>query len=645
MAQITFKISESPDVVIHANKGDRLLDIARDANVAIDAPCSGNATCGKCKVKLISGAIDSPKTHHITDEEYDAGWRLACVSKVADEDLVIEVPDIASAYKSRMKVADLSSPEEIAIFEKIKSDIETSGISLTNDMSITELTMSAPSLDDTMPDNERITWALQEAVGAEKVILPFSVIKKLPDVLRQDNFQVKAVYKMSGSRCFVYDIYPAGEEARVIGLAIDIGTTTVSSVLIDMQTGEILAKGSAGNGQIRFGADVINRIVEQTKAGGVKRLQKAIIDDTLNPMIANMCKSIGIKSSQIYRMSLASNSTMNHLFMGVNADPLRMEPYIPTFFHLKNIYAKDLNLIINPNSDIIFAPNIGSYVGGDITAGTLASGIWNSEEFSVFIDLGTNGEIVFGNSDFLMSCACSAGPAFEGGDISCGMRATDGAIEAVKIDKETMEPELSIIGDEGQKPIGLCGSGIIDIIAELFRCGIVNAKGQLVREGRRVKVDEDGMKSYVIAFKEDTGSVKDVEITEVDIDSFIRAKGAIYSGIITLVESLGFDMSIVDNVYVAGGIGSGINMKNAVRIGMLPDIPLEKYKYIGNSSLAGAYAMLLSNEAEDKVTELASSMTYLELSTHPGYMDSFVAACFIPHTDAFLFPSVQNMED
>ena len=645
MAQITFKISESPDVVIHANKGDRLLDIARDANVAIDAPCSGNATCGKCKVKLVSGAVDSPKTQHITEEEYAAGWRLACVSKVLDEDLVIEVPDIASAYKSRMKVADLSSPEEVAIFEKIKSDIEGSGIALTNDMAMVELTMSAPSLDDTMPDNERLTWAIEAAVGAEKVILPFTVIKKLPDVIRKDDFKVKAVYKMSGSRCFVYDIYPADENPGIVGLAIDIGTTTVSSVLIDMQTGEILAKGSAGNGQIRYGADVINRIVEQTKPGGVKKLQKAIIDDTLNPMIANMCRSIGIKPGQIYRMSLASNSTMNHLFMGVNADPLRMEPYIPTFFHMKNIYGKDLNLIINPNADIIFAPNIGSYVGGDITAGTLASGIWNSEEFSVFIDLGTNGEIVFGNSDFLMSCACSAGPAFEGGDISCGMRATDGAIEAVTIDKETMEPNLTIIGDEGQKPIGLCGSGIIDIIAELFRCGIVNAKGQLVREGRRVKVDEDGMKSYVIAFKEDTGAVKDVEITEVDIDSFIRAKGAIYSGIITLVESLGFDMSIVDNVYVAGGIGSGINMKNAVRIGMLPDIPLEKYHYIGNSSLAGSYAMLLSNEAEDKVTELASSMTYLELSTHPGYMDSFVAACFIPHTDANLFPSVKNMED
>ena len=644
MAQITFKISESPDVVIHANKGERLLDIARDANVAIDAPCSGNATCGKCKVKLISGDLESPKTQHISDEEYAAGWRLACVSKVQNEDLVIEVPDIASAYKSRMKVADLSSPEEIAIFEKIKADIEGSGIALENDMELVEVTMAEPTLDDTMPDNERLTWALEEAVGVEKVILPFSVIKKLPDILRKDHFQVKAVIKKIKRTAYVYDIYPADENARIVGLAIDIGTTTVSAVLIDMKSGEILAKGSAGNGQIRYGADVINRIVEQTKPGGVKKLQKAIIDDTLNPMIANMCKSIGIKTNQIYRMSLASNSTMNHLFMGVNADPLRMEPYIPAFFHLKNIYAKDLNLIINPNAEILFAPNIGSYVGGDITAGTLASGIWNSEEFSVFIDLGTNGEIVFGNSDFLMSCACSAGPAFEGGDISCGMRATDGAIEAVTIDKETMEPNLSIIGEEGQAPVGLCGSGIIDIIAELFRCGIINAKGQLVREGKRVKVDEDGMKSYVIAFKEDTGSVKDVEITEVDIDSFIRAKGAIYSGIITLVESLGFDMSVVDNVYVAGGIGSGINMQNAVRIGMLPDIPLEKYRYIGNSSLAGSYAMLLSTPAEEKVTELASNMTYLELSTHPGYMDSFVAACFIPHTDASLFPSVQNME-
>jgi uncharacterized 2Fe-2S/4Fe-4S cluster protein (DUF4445 family) len=638
MFKITFKFETSEDIVAHAIEGDKLLDIARRMNVAIDAPCSGNVSCGKCKVKLLSGELDSKKTHHITDEEYAAGWRLACASKIVG-DVEIGVPDIASAYKSRMKVADLSSPEEIAIFEKIKSDIVDAGISLTNDMDMIEVTMDAPTLDDTMPDNERLTWAIQAQAGVDKVTLPYFVIRKLPDVLRASKFNVKVIFKKTAHGAYVYDVVDASEDVKVVGMAVDIGTTTVSGVLVDLKTGEILAKGSSGNGQIRFGADVINRIVEQTKEGGIERLQNAIIDETINPMIHNMCKVAGIQSERIYRMCVSSNSTMNHLFAGVNADPLRMEPYIPTFFKLNNITANELKVEVNPNATIIFAPNIGSYVGGDITAGTLASLIWNSEEFSVFIDLGTNGEIVFGNSDFLMSCACSAGPAFEGGDISCGMRATDGAIEALTIDEETMEPTLSIIGEEGQVAVGLCGSGIIDTIAELFRCGIINAKGKIVREGKRVKVDAYGIKSYILAFKEDTGSVKDVEITEVDVDSFIRAKGAIFSGINTLVESLGFDMSIVDNVYVAGGIGSGINMGNAVRIGMLPDIPLEKYKYIGNSSLAGSYAMILSKEAEAKVSELASSMTYLELSTHPGYMDAFVAACFIPHTDASLFPS------
>lgn len=239
-----------------------------------------------------------------------------------------------------------------------------------------------------------------------------------------------------------------------------------------------------------------------------------------------------------------------------------------------------------------------------------------------------------------MSCACSAGPAFEGGDISCGMRATDGAIEACTIDKETMEPTYSIIGEEGQKPVGLCGSGIIDVISELFRTGIINPKGKFVREGKRVRHDHFGMGSYVLAFEEEAGSVKDVEINEVDIDNFIRAKGAIFSAVRTMLASLDFDVSMIDDVYVAGGIGSGINMKNAVHIGMFPDIPLEKFHYIGNSSLSGAYTMLLSRDAERKCYELASNMTYLELSTVPSYMDEFVACCFIPHTDRTLFPSV-----
>ena len=238
----------------------------------------------------------------------------------------------------------------------------------------------------------------------------------------------------------------------------------------------------------------------------------------------------------------------------------------------------------------------------------------------------------------MMTCACSAGPAFEGGDISCGMRATDGAVEACTIDKETMEPTLTVVG--GGAPAGICGSGIIDVIAELFRCGIINGKGKFIREGERVLHDEHGMGSFVLAWQKDTGGVKDITINEVDIDNFIRAKGAIFSATQTMLQSLGFDASVIERVYVAGGIGSGINMKNAVTIGMFPDIPLENFHYIGNSSQAGAYAMLLSSQAREKVFELGRSMTYLELSNEPGYMDEFVAACFLPHTDSSLFPSV-----
>ena len=641
MFKVTFSFEDGSMVETFANAGDNLLEVVRSAKVAIDAPCSGNGACGKCRVQLKSGELESKKTLHISDEEYQAGWRLSCCSKIS-ADVNVLVPDIASAYKSRMKVADLSSKEEIAIFENAKSDIQLAGIELKNSLEVVDVLMDVPSLDDTMPDNERLTRALRKYLNINRVRIPYVVLKKLPDVLRENNFAVKCVIRATSDDMYVYDIFGKDEDVIIGGLAIDIGTTTVSAVLINMENGEILAKSSAGNGQIRFGADVINRIVESQKPGGQKKLQDAVIKETINPMIHEMCKSAKFPKDHIYRMCVASNTTMNHLFAGINADPLRTEPYIPAFFKTNSLFASDVGVDINKDAHIIMAPNIGSYVGGDITAGTLVSQIWNRPEFSLFIDLGTNGELVFGNSDFMMSCACSAGPAFEGGDISCGMRATDGAIEACTIDKETMEPTYKIVGDPGTKPVGLCGSGIIDVISELYICGIINPKGKFIREGKRIKHDKYGMGSYILAFEEEAGSVKDVEITEVDIDNFIRAKGAIFSAIRTMLTSLDFDVSMIDDVYVAGGIGSGINMQNAVNIGMFPDIPIEKFHYIGNSSLTGAYLMLLSTPAEKKTYELAANMTYMELSTVPIYMDEFVGACFIPHTDTSMFPTVME---
>ena len=638
MVSVTFMVNGS-EVVLHATEGDNLLEAARRANVAIDAPCSGNGACGKCKVKLISGELESPKTRHISDEEYAEGWRLSCVSKLVS-DVVVEVPDIASAYRSRMRVADISSEKELAIFNSTKAEIEESGIEFKTNLSAVTVTMDEPTADDTMPDNERLVWKLTEVTGVEKIVVTFPALKKLARVMRESNFTVRCVIETEADRINVLDVLPGDSATPVAGVVVDLGTTSVAAILVNMEDGSILAKASTGNGQIRYGADVINRIIESGRDGGSERLQKAVVDESLRPLIQEMCISAKISPKNVYRMCLAGNTTMNHLLLGLYSEPVRMDPYVPTFFLCDDIRANSLNLGLNEEAKLILAPNIGSYVGGDITAGAFASMLWNKEELALFIDLGTNGELVFGNNEFLMSCACSAGPAFEGGDISCGMRATDGAIDSCTIDKETMEPTFTTIGDT-EHPVGICGSGIIDIIAELFRAGIINGKGKFSREGKRVRHDENGMGSYVLAFKEVTGGVRDVEINEVDIDNFIRAKGAIFSATMTMLQSMGMDPSVLGHVYVAGGIGSGINMRNAVTIGMLPDIDLELFSYIGNSSLSGAYAMLTSSQSREKVDELARSMTYLELSTEPGYMDSFVGACFLPHTDSNLFPSVQ----
>ena len=640
MFTITFNVAGSDSVVISANAGEKLLDVARMANVAIDAPCSGNGVCGKCRVRLISGELDAPINRHISQEEYDAGWRLACVATVV-ADAVIEVPDIASAYRSRMKVADLSSPAEIAIFENLKSQLQEAGIEFGSDLSFLPVEMTEPTLDDTMPDNERLLWAVEAATGVakENIDLPYSALRDLSLTLRESNFNVKCVISRKDDRIQIRDVLSADSAEPMVGFALDLGTTSLAGLLGDLESGKILAKASGGNGQIRYGADVINRIIESCKDGGRQRLQDAVIKESIAPLLQQMVRAAGISSQRIYRMVLAGNTTMNHLLLGLHADPVRMEPFIPSFFRADGILARDIGLELNSAAELILAPNIGSYVGGDITAGTLVSMIWNSPELSLFIDLGTNGELVFGNNEFLMSCACSAGPAFEGGDISCGMRATDGAVEACTIDKETMEPTLTVVG--GVAPVGICGSGIIDIIAELFRCGIIDGRGKFAREGERILRDQHGMGSYVLAWQKDAGGMKDITINEVDIDNFIRAKGAIFSATQTMLMSLGFDATMIERVYVAGGIGSGINMKNAVTIGMFPDIPLENFHYIGNSSQVGAYAMVLSSQANEKVFELGSSITYMELSNEPGYMDSFVAACFLPHTDASLFPSVE----
>ena len=635
MYTITFR-QNGYEVKTQVPGGQTLLQAAREAGVDIDAPCSGNGLCGKCRVKLLEGMLDGGRGRQLTPEEIQAGIRLACESYIIS-DAVIEVPETAGSFRYGIVTADFSARKDLAIFNTVSESLQQEGIAkLNNGFSMLALVLDEPTLDDTMPDLERVRRKISEETGSDHIRFSSVFVRKAAAVLRENDFHVSLpTERKADGTLFVYDILPP-ESKMIPAAAVDIGTTTVAAVLVDLCTGSILSRASAGNAQIRYGADVINRIIAASRPGGRELLMKAVTEDTLCPMIAKMCSASGILPENIYRLCVASNTTMNHLFTGCFADPIRMEPYVPTFFETSAFSGHDFALGIHPDASVLFAPNVGSYVGGDITSGTLVSRMWSKPEFSVFVDLGTNGEIVFGNEDFMMCCACSAGPAFEGGDISCGMRATQGAISEIRIDPETMEPEFTAIGSG--MTLGLCGSGIIDTVCELFRCGIISPKGTFIREGKRIRRDESSIARYIIV--EGTEHQREVSIDEVDIANFIRAKGAIFSAIITMLRCVEMDLSMIEHIYIAGGIGSGLNIKNAVTIGMLPKLPEDRYTYLGNTSLAGAVCMLLSDDAARKVSEIGSGLTYLELSTQPGYMDEFVAACFLPHTDASLFPEV-----
>ncbi|MDR2575193.1 MAG: ASKHA domain-containing protein [Treponema sp.] len=643
---VVFKCEPDPEseaeyaYSVFAEPGESLLETAQRAGVALDAPCGGRGTCGKCRVKIESGSVSTNASApcveaSITLNEFEEGWRLACQS-YPQSDVVVSVPETAGAYQSRIKV---DGQFENAAFTKLREKLKPTGQDADRDIKLVKVDLDPPTADNPTADRERLLQKLEETNRVTEVTL--FVLRKLPRILRESNFSVYCVLRQTRPEEFtVIDMFSAKEKPPVIaGLAIDIGTTTVSALLVSLSSGDILACGSAGNAQIRYGADVINRIIESAKPGGMERLNQALTG-CLCRLIASMCKKAAVTEGQIYRAAIAANTTMTHLFLGVSPEHLRLEPYTPAFFECGSLPS---GLPLHPEADMLIAPSIGSYVGGDITAGVYSSMAFNTRGISLLIDLGTNGELVLGNEEFLMSCACSAGPAFEGGDISCGMRAADGAIEACVIDENTMEPQIKVIGREGQKPqgasrpLGLCGSGLIDIVGELFRAGIINARGKFSKEGKRIRRDEWGGSAYIIAFQNETENGKEISLNETDIDNFIRAKGAIFSAIRTMLAALELDLNIIENVYVAGGIGSGINIQQAIRIGMLPKLQPEKYHYIGNSSLHGAYSMLVSRTAAETVQKTARTMTYIELSTHPGYMDEFVAACFLPHTNGGLF--------
>jgi uncharacterized 2Fe-2S/4Fe-4S cluster protein (DUF4445 family) len=604
------------------------------AGVHINAPCGGKGTCGKCLIRVKEGDYETQFTPQLTEENRNKGYILACQTR-AKGDLVVEVP-IESQIRPGEKIAVGAKKEELyRLFHELAGEVRPRTQKIC-------LRLSPPDLQDSISDLERLKRELSRmGFSTDHFHCGLPLLRKLGKILRDEDWDVTVTVYQSGTAIEVLDIQQKGLCDKRYGVAVDIGTTTVVVYLVNLINGEIVDVASSYNAQTRCGDDVITRIVYATEMDGLDELQRLVVDN-INHLLLGMTKKHGIDPELIDKMVVTGNTTMTHLFYGVNPEWIRLEPYIPTASLFPVTRAKSVGIGIHEQAPVYSFPNVASYVGGDITAGILTSRIHTKEETSLFIDVGTNGEIVLGNKDWLMTCACSAGPCFEGSGIKFGMRAMEGAIEKVDIDPVTLNAECRVIGNV--KPIGICGSGMIDALAEMYLTGVIDQKGKF-REGLnnpRIRHGESGME-YVLAWRVESGIDREITLTEVDIDNLIRAKGAIYAGFTTLLGEVGMTFDDIDKLYIAGGFGRYIDVERAITIGLLPDMPLSKFEYLGNTAVTGAYLVLLSDRLREEAEDIARKMTYLDLSVCRPFMDEFMSAMFLPHTNIEAFPTVKRL--
>jgi uncharacterized 2Fe-2S/4Fe-4S cluster protein (DUF4445 family) len=504
------------------------------------------------------------------------------------------------------------------------------------------LELPEPTAQDNLPDITRLISFLNLTHNEHRLEVDLSVIRKIPDVMREDDFKVTAtlvrpVRKIGRTR--IINVEPGDATQRSYAIAVDIGTTTIYGQVIDFITGEVLAEHGEFNGQISYGEDVISRIVYAEKAGGLERLHSVVVS-TINGVLKKIIKRSKVDPDDISTITLAGNTTMTQLMLKVNPRYIRRAPYVPAATLYPPIKAVSLGLDLGEHVIALVYPAVSSYVGGDIVAGVMGSGIYLSDDLTLYMDVGTNAEIVIGNKDWLACAACSAGPAFEGGGLKFGMRAAKGAIEDFSLDPVTLEPMIVTIGNV--RPKGICGSGLIIMVATLFEMGMINNLGKFDRDLDTPRIREDnGVYEFVLAWKDETQIDRDVVLTEIDIENLIRAKGAIYSGCMTLLTEVGMGIDDIKHIILAGGFGSYVDLERAMTIGLLPEMDPSKVTFIGNGSLMGARMSSLTNRIRKDVVEVTKKMTNFELSDTLSYMDNYIAALFLPHTNMDQFPKLK----
>lgn len=609
-----------------------LLDAAGKADIYINSSCNGQGACGKCRLIIESGDVEKNNTPLLTDAEKEKNYVLACQTKILG-DIVAKIPE--EAIEKKLKIAGMGK-EATNRFSGLVKDITPMLVKY-------PMQLSPPTLDDSISDLDRLKRGLKQGgCDITRLSIGIRVMREIAAAMRNENWRVTASVLQKACSNEVAAIVHGEDGAKSLGLAVDIGTTTIVVYLVDMTDGSILAATSGHNRQAACGDDVINRIVCAEKEG-VKKLSRMALA-TINGLISEAIAGIAGNGRKIDNVVIAGNTIMIHLLLKIEPRYIRREPYIPVAASFPIMKAGNVGIRANPDAGVFIMPGPASYVGGDIVSGVIYSGMYKEPELTLFIDVGTNGEIVLGNRDWLMCASCSAGPAFEGGGIRWGMRAEEGAVEKVSIDKKTLKPALTIIGN--QAPRGICGSGMIELISEMMFAGIIDQKGKIRIDKDHPRITSTGDESaYILAFAAETPMDEDLVFSETDIDNIIRSKGAIYAGFTVLLNHMGIDFPAVDRVLIAGGFGRYLDIEKSVMIGLLPDIDREKFSYLGNSSIAGAYMALLSRPVREKAIELCDSMTYLDFSTNPRFMDEFTSAMFLPHTNLSAFPTVMEKID
>lgn len=623
---------EPSGLKVKVRPGTTLLEAAHRAGIYLSSICGGDGYCGKCKVIVNEGQFHSRPSSLLTTEETRENIVLACQTMVIS-DLTVTVPKSHSLQTSQVLMdtdahifSNLTGKKQEALFEYSP---------LVRKLCVE---MSPPTVVDHTADHERLYAAIRQQVDVPIMQTGFRVLQKLSKVLREDNYKAAVTIGQRGRTTEVIEIEPGRRCKTNYAVAVDVGTTTVVAHLINLTTGETIDTEATYNSQINFGEDYIRRIIYAEQANAFDQLQERLVRD-VNDLIMTMAVRQRVDLQDITAVICAGNTAMIHFLLNLDPTRIRREPYVASAAFVPPIRAAEAGIQINKRGLLYCLPAVAAYIGSDIVGGILTTGIYTKEKLSIFVDIGTNGEIVLGNKDWLICASSSAGPAFEGSGIKYGMRAGPGAIESMNIVNGD-EIHFKTIG--GSHPIGICGSGLLDALSELFVNGIIDRTGRLKAAGDpRLTEGDDGLQFQLV---EPQNNHQEIAITQADINNLIRSKAGVFAAVRILMNSTQTKLEDIDAIYIAGGFGNFLNVQRAVTVGMLPDVPPAKLRFVGNTSIAGAKTSLCSQKSLETAERIAEGMTYFDLMSNPDYMDEFIKAKFLPHTDLSLFPSAVELK-